>query len=108
MARHGKAYKVRIDARLLPPESAAVNAVSARGGREGGDAGALALAGASGERGGGVQRRTAAARFQAVIATAAMDEAARSARIKVGSLDVQVYGLGSTSRSLRRRRGLDL
>ena len=53
MARHGKAYKVRINTRLLPPESAAVNAVSREVGREGGDAGALALAGASGERGAG-------------------------------------------------------
>jgi hypothetical protein len=26
---------------------------------------------------------------------------------KAGSLDVQVYGLGSTSRSLRRHRGLE-
>jgi transposase len=40
---------------------------------------AQALAEASGERGGGVQRWTAAARLEAVIATAAMDEASRNA-----------------------------
>jgi transposase-like protein len=66
----------------LPPESAAVEAVS----REVGVRAetlerwrAQALAEASGERGGGVQRWTAAARLEAVIATAAMDETARSA-----------------------------
>lgn len=81
MARYGQAYKDRIVARLLPPESAAVDAVS----REVDVSVATlerwraqALAGAAGERPGG-QRWTAAARLEAVIATAAMDEAARSA-----------------------------
>ena len=66
----------------MPPESAAVDAVS----REVGVRAetlerwrAQALAGAAGERPGGAQRWTAAARLEAVIATAAMDEAARSA-----------------------------
>jgi transposase len=65
-------------ARLLPPESASVAGVS----REVGVSVATlerwraeALARGSG---GGSQRWTAAARLQAVIATAAMDEAARS------------------------------
>ena len=83
MARYGQAYKDRIVARLLPPESSAIDVVS----REVGISVATlerwraeALANGSGERsGGGSQRWTAAARLQAVIATAAMDEATRSA-----------------------------
>ena len=69
-------------ARLLPPESSAVEVVS----REVGVSAATlerwragALANGAGDRGGGSQRWTAAARLEAVIATAAMDEAARSA-----------------------------
>ena len=68
-------------ARLLPPESSAVDVVS----REVGISVATlerwradALANGSGG-GSGSQRWTAAARLQAVIATAAMDEATRSA-----------------------------
>jgi transposase len=79
VARYGQAYKDRIAARLLPPESASVDDVS----RELGVSVATlerwradALARGSGS---GSQRWTAAARLQAVIATAAMDEAARSA-----------------------------
>ena len=82
MARYGEAYKDRIVARLLPPESSAVEVVS----REVGVSVATlerwragALANGAGDRGGGSQRWTAAARLEAVIATAAMDEAARSA-----------------------------
>ena len=83
MARYGQRYKDRIVARLLPPESAAIEVVS----REVGVSMATlerwraeALANGSGEgRGGGSQRWTAAARLQAVIVTAAMDEATRSA-----------------------------
>ena len=79
MARYGQAYKDRIVARLLPPESSSVEIVS----REVGVSVATlerwrADALASGP-GGGSQRWTAAARLQAVIATAAMDEATRSA-----------------------------
>ncbi len=70
-------------ARLLPPESSAPDVVS----REVGVSvetlerwRAQALAAAAGEpSGAGGQRWTAAARLEAVIATAAMDEAARSA-----------------------------
>ena len=81
MARYGQAYKQRIVARLLPPEGSAADVVS----REVGVSVATlerwradALANGAGERGGG-QRWTAVARLEAVIATAAMDEAARSA-----------------------------
>lgn len=82
MARYGQAYKDRIVARLLPPESSAVDVVS----REVGVSVATlerwradALSNGGDRRGGGGQRWTAVARLEAVIATAAMDEAARSA-----------------------------
>jgi transposase len=78
VARYGQAYKDRIVARLLPPESSAVEVVS-RGWCEHGDVGALAAEALANGPGGGSQRWTAAARLQAVIATAAMDEATRSA-----------------------------
>lgn len=77
MARYGQAFKDRAVARLLPPESAPVKAVS----RELGVSVATlerwrsaALAEPERER-----SWTAAARLEAVIATASMDEAARSA-----------------------------
>ena len=77
MARYGQAFKDRVVARLLPPESASVDEVS----REVGvGAHTLerwlsdALSRPARER-----AWTAAARLEAVIATAAMDEAARSA-----------------------------
>jgi transposase len=79
VARYGQAFKDRIVARLLPPESSSVEHVS----REVGVSTATlerwradALANGTG---GGSQRWTAAARLQAVIVTAAMDEATRSA-----------------------------
>jgi transposase len=80
VARYGRAYKERIVGRLLPPESAALDVVS----REVGVSVATlerwrAQALADGAGSGGGQRWTAAARLEAVIATAAMDEAARSA-----------------------------
>jgi transposase len=80
VARYGQAYKERIVGRLLPPESAALDVVS----REVGVSVATlerwrAQALADGAGSGGGQRWTAAARLEAVIATAAMDEAARSA-----------------------------
>ncbi len=77
MARYGKSFKDRAVARLLPPESSPVDTVS----RELGVSVATlerwrAQALAEPEQ----QRRwTAAARLEAVIATAAMDEAAKSA-----------------------------
>ena len=68
-------------ARLLPPEGSSVEQVS----REVGVSAATlerwradALANGSGDRTGGSQRWTAAARLQALIATAGMDEATRS------------------------------
>jgi transposase len=81
VARYGQAYKDRIVARLLPPESSAINLVSREVGisvatLERWRAGALANGSSAG---GGSQRWTAAARLQAVIVTAAMDEATRSA-----------------------------
>ena len=80
MARYGQAYKNRVVARLLPPESATIDLVSREVGvsvttLERWRADALA----NGSAGGGSQRWTAAARLQAVIVTAAMDEATRSA-----------------------------
>ena len=79
MARYGQAFKDRIVARLLPPESSAVEQVS----REVGVSMATlerwrteALAHGSGA---GSPRWTLAARLQAVIITAVMDEATRSA-----------------------------
>jgi transposase len=83
VARYGQAYKNRIVARLLPPESSALEVVS----REVGVSVATlerwradALANGSGDRrSGGGQRWTPAARLEAVIATATMDEAACSA-----------------------------
>jgi transposase len=81
VARYGQAYKDRIVARLLPPESSSVEQVS----REVGVSAATlerwradALAHGSGDRAGGSQRWTAAARLQALITTAGMDEATRS------------------------------
>jgi len=79
LARYGQAYKDRLVARLLPPESSAVDLVS----REVGVSVATlerwrAAALAKGPTGGN-QRWTAAARLEAVIATATMDEATRSA-----------------------------
>lgn len=77
MARYGQAFKDRAVARLLPPESASVETVS----REIGVAVATlerwrseALSMPALER-----IWTAAARLEAVIATAAMDEAGKSA-----------------------------
>lgn len=77
MARYGQAFKDRAVARLLPPESAALDVVS----RDVGVSAdtlerwrAQALAKPVAER-----TWTAAARLEAVIATAALDESARNA-----------------------------
>lgn len=77
MARYGKAFKERAVARLLPPESSAVEVVS----RETGVSASTlerwrADALATGERGG---IWTSAARLEAVLTTAAMSEAETSA-----------------------------
>lgn len=77
MARYGQAFKDRAVARLLPPESASVDVLAQQIGVS---AATLerwrsqALAEPSTDR-----VWTAAARMEAVIATAAMDESARSA-----------------------------
>jgi len=79
VARYGRAFRERIVARLLPPESAAIDVVSREVGVSPGTLGrwrAEVLA-APGEA--ASQRWTPAARLEAVITTAAMDEAARSA-----------------------------
>lgn len=82
MARYGKEYKGPVVARSLPPESAPVERVSAEVGVSAATLErwrAQALESASG--GGEPARRvwTAAARLQAVIATASLDETAKSA-----------------------------
>lgn len=83
MARYGQLFKDRVVARLLPPESSAPDIVSREVGvsvetLERWRAQALAAA-AGGQPGSGGQRWTAAARLEAVITTAVMDEATRSA-----------------------------
>jgi transposase len=77
VARYGHKFKSQTVARLLPPESAAITTVSAESGvsvatLERWRADALSV-----PAGGGAW--TAAARLQAVIATAAMDETQRGA-----------------------------
>ncbi|MGG5890608.1 transposase [Falsiroseomonas sp. HC035] len=79
MARYGQAFRDRLVARLLPPESAAIDVVSREAGvsvatLERWRAGALAAPGALTS----TQRWTPAARLEAVITTAAKDEGARS------------------------------
>ena len=80
MARYGQAFRDRIVTRLLPPESAAIDVVSrgvgvSIGTLERWRAQALAEPGTLASS----QRWTPAARLEAVITTAAMDEATRSA-----------------------------
>lgn len=77
MARYGQKFKTQTVARLLPPESAPITAVSAESGvsvatLERWRADALSMPARE-------RAWTAAARLQAVIATAAMDEAQRNA-----------------------------
>ena len=83
MARYGQTYKDRVVARLLPPESSPVEVVSREVGvsastLERWRAEALAVA-AGGRANLGRHRWTPTARLEAVIATAVMDEASRSA-----------------------------
>src|SRR5918993_5764915 len=80
VARYGQAFRDRIVARLLPPESAPIDVVSREVGvsiatLERWRAQALAAPGELASN----QRWTPAARLEAVITTAAMDEGARSA-----------------------------
>jgi len=79
VARYGQAYKDRIVARLLPPESSAVDVVSREVGVSVATLERWRAAALADGSSGGSQRWTAAARLEAVIATAAMDEATRSA-----------------------------
>lgn len=77
MARYGQAFKERAVARLLPPESSSVEAVSREIGvgvatLERWRSEALSMPASP-------RTWTAAARLEAVIATAAMDEAGKSA-----------------------------
>jgi transposase-like protein len=87
MARYGKAFKDRAVARLLPPESSTLDAVAL----------------ASGESVGTLERWrsealsrpvrdrtwTAASRFEAVLTTAGMDEASRTAWCRAHGLYAQ-------------------
>ena len=79
MARYGEAYKDRIVARLLPPESSSVEHMSREVGVSRATLERWRAAALANGSGGSGQRWTAAARLQAVITTAAMDEATRSA-----------------------------
>ena len=90
LARYGQAFKDRAVARLLPPESAPLEAVA----REIGLGAATlerwrahALAKPAGQR-----AWTAVARLEAVIATAALDETARSARCREHGVYPQQLG----------------
>lgn len=80
MARYGQQFKDAVVARLLPPESSSLEAVSQKVGisvatLERWRAAALA----ANDDNGSPRHWTPAARLEAVIATAAMDEATRSA-----------------------------
>lgn len=80
MARYGQKFKDAVVARLLPPESPSLEAVSQKVGISVATLErwrAAALAGSDGD--GSPRQWTPAARLEAVIATAVMDEAARSA-----------------------------
>ena len=83
MARYGQKFRDSAVARLLPPESCPVATLSATIGISVGTLErwrAETLANASGNSGGwGASRWTPVARLEAVIATAAMDEATRGA-----------------------------
>lgn len=77
MARYGQEFKDRAVARLLPPESASLQSVSEEIG-----VGVVTLERWRNEALKGPARErvpSAASRFEAVLATAALDEAARSA-----------------------------
>jgi transposase len=82
VARYGQSYKDRVVARLLPPESAALDVVARQVGVSPSTLErwrAEFLANAAGEPvNAGARRWTPAARLEAVIVTAAMDEASRS------------------------------
>ena len=80
MARYGQQFKDAVVARLLPPESSPVEAVSQKVGISVATLERWRAAALAANDGNGSPRQwTPAARLEAVIATAAMDEAACSA-----------------------------
>jgi transposase len=81
VARYGKEYKDRVVARLLPPESAPVDRVSSEVGVSSSTLERWLAEALEAASGGEPPRRvwTAAARLEAVIATAGLDETAKSA-----------------------------
>jgi transposase len=79
MARYGQKFKDAVVARLLPPESASLEAVSQKIGISVATLERWRAAALASPDDNGGQHWTPAARLEAVIATAAMDEAARSA-----------------------------
>ena len=80
MARYGQKFKDAVVARLLPPESSSLEVVSQKVGISVATLERWRAAALAGSDGSGSPRPwTPAARLEAVIATAAMDEAARSA-----------------------------
>ena len=80
MARYGQKFKDAVVARLLPPESASLEAVSQKVGISVATLARWRAAALAANDGNGSPRQwTPATRLEAVIATAAMDEAARSA-----------------------------
>jgi transposase-like protein len=80
MARYGQKFKDAVVARLLPPESASLEAVSQKVGISVATLERWRAAALAANDGNGSPRPwSPAARLEAVIATAAMDEAARSA-----------------------------
>jgi transposase len=79
MACYGQKFKDAVVARLLPPESSPLEAVSQETGISTATLERWRAAALSSAAGNGGQHWTPAARLEAVITTAAMDEAARSA-----------------------------
>jgi transposase len=78
MARYGQKFKERVVARLLPPESSPVAAVSHTVGISVGTLERWRAEVLADPAGAGVRHWTPAARLEALIATAAMDQSARS------------------------------
>ena len=87
MARYGQKFKDAVVARLLPPESSSLEAVSQKVGISVATLERWRAAAMAGSDGNGSPRPwSPAARLEAVITTAAMDEAARSAWCREHSL----------------------
>ena len=87
MARYGQQFKDAVVARLLPPESLSLEVVSQKVGISVATLERWRAAALAGSDGNGSPRPwSPAARLEAVITTAAMDEAARSAWCREHSL----------------------